>query len=131
MYVTDQQDFTNAAVSCETSLGPLQLLHLLKALEKELGRRGGQRYGPREIDLDLIAYGSASYRFEAAGTVVLQVPHPLVAERRFVLQPLNDLCPKAVLPGLGRISDLLEKTNEQQGDVVRLEHALLPIHGPG
>ncbi len=131
MYITDQPPFLNAAASGETDLGPLPLLRLLKQLETELGRSPAERYGPREIDLDLIAYGSAAYSYDADGREVLRVPHPRVVERRFVLQPLSDLSNDLVLPGLGSIGDLLEKTKDQEADVVRLEHAVLPIHGPG
>ena len=131
MYVTDQPAFLNAALSAETDLGPLPLLHLLKGLEREIGRGVAPRYGPREIDIDLIAYGSASYRFFRQGENVLTVPHPRVGERRFVLQPLNDVASDAVLPGLGSVQELLAKTIGQEKDVVRLVDAVLPIHGHG
>jgi 2-amino-4-hydroxy-6-hydroxymethyldihydropteridine diphosphokinase len=131
MYVTDQSPFLNAALSAETGLGPLPLLQLLKATERTVGRTESPRYGPREIDIDLIAYGCATYRFVFQGEIVLQVPHPRVVERRFVLQPVHDVAPGAVLPGLGAVNELLSKTIDQENDVLRLEDAVLPIHGPG
>lgn len=131
MYVTDQPPFLNAALAAETELGPLPLLHLLKRTEERIGRTAAPRCGPREIDIDLIAYGSASYRFSDRGEIVLAVPHPRVDERRFVLQPLHDVAPLAVLPGLGSVAELLAKTIGQEGDVVRLVDAVLPLHGKG
>ncbi len=128
MYVQEQQAFLNAALRAKTCCYPLQLLRLLKDIEAEVGRRAGQRFGPREIDIDLITYGCLIYRFRG-GEKTLEVPHPRVAERRFVLQPLADVSPDASLPGMGSIRDLLARTSEQAEDVQRIEHALLPIHG--
>jgi 2-amino-4-hydroxy-6-hydroxymethyldihydropteridine diphosphokinase len=128
MYLTDQQPFLNAALRAKTLCYPLQLLRLLKDTEVEVGRRAGKRFGPREIDIDLIAYGCLRYHFKG-GERPLEVPHPRVAERRFVLQPLSDVSPDASLPGMGSIRELLDRTSEQARDVQRIEHALLPIHG--
>lgn len=109
LYVADQPRFLNAVAVGETSLGPRELLGFLKGLEAELGRSPRQRYGPREIDLDLVAYGSLSYRYREAGATVLQVPHPALGERGFVLGPLAELEPEWVLPGLGRVGDLADR----------------------
>ncbi len=128
MYVTDQQPFLNAALRAKTGCYPLELLRLLKDTEGEVGRQAGQRFGPREIDIDLITYGCLMYRFKG-GERELQVPHPRVPERRFVLQPLFDVSPDASLPGIGSIRDLLARTSEQAQDVQRIEDALLPILG--
>jgi 2-amino-4-hydroxy-6-hydroxymethyldihydropteridine diphosphokinase len=128
MYVEDQKPFLNAALRAATTLSPMALLKTLKGLEGEVGRSAGQRYGPREIDIDLIAYGCLRYRFRG-GARDLELPHPRVAERRFVLQPLFDVNPDARLPGLGLVRELLQRTSEQAHDVHRIEHALLPIFG--
>ncbi len=127
MYVADQPPFLNAALCGISHDGPLLLLRKLKDLEQELGRTPRERNGPREIDIDLLAYGSLKYRF--AGGLRLTVPHPRVVERRFVLQPLADLAFDFHLPGLGTVRELLIQTNDQAADVVRLDHALLPVHG--
>lgn len=82
------------------------------------------RYGPREIDLDLIGYGSLSYSFEG-GEKPLTVPHPKTAERRFVLAPLFELAPGYKLVGLGSVDELLVQTNDQADDVQRLDNAQL------
>jgi 2-amino-4-hydroxy-6-hydroxymethyldihydropteridine diphosphokinase len=78
----------NAVVEAETSLLPLQLLHTLLKIERELGRRRLTPHGPRAIDLDILFYGSSVIRSRE-----LEVPHPRLTERRFVLIPLAQLAP--------------------------------------
>lgn len=124
MYVEDQPAFLNAALVGETQLGPRSLLQLLKSIECEIGRRARQRYGPREIDLDLIAYGSLAYAFEG-GEKPLVLPHPKTIERRFVLMPLSEIAPELKLVGLGTVAELLGQTKSQAGDVERLDDAQL------
>ncbi|KAL3677957.1 hypothetical protein R1sor_020913 [Riccia sorocarpa] len=86
-YVTDQPPFLNSAVKASTRLDPQTLLKQLKTIEFQLGRtQGGVRYGPRPIDLDILYYGSLTLETDA-----LQIPHPRIAERPFVLAPLVDL----------------------------------------
>jgi 2-amino-4-hydroxy-6-hydroxymethyldihydropteridine diphosphokinase len=126
MYVTDQPPFLNAAVRVRTCLGPLPVLKFLKATEASIGRQARERNGPREIDLDLIAYGTLAYTFRD-GTVRLQVPHPRAHERRFVMAPLADIAANDHMPGIGRIRELLEATNEQAETVQVHEHAVLPL----
>lgn len=122
MYVEDQPPFLNAAVMGECELGPLQLLGLLKKIEAQIGRQKRERNGPREIDLDLVAYGSLAYRGPR-----LQVPHPRTPERRFVLLPMFDIQPELRLATMGTVRDLLAQTQSQAEDVVPIEDALLPI----
>ncbi len=101
----DQPRFLNAAAALETGLEPRALLDRLLEVERELGRtRDGPRFGPRTIDLDLLLYGDRV--IDEPGLVV---PHPRLAERRFVLEPLAELDPDLVVPGLGRVSDLLAR----------------------
>ncbi|XVE91639.1 hypothetical protein REPUB_Repub01dG0027200 [Reevesia pubescens] len=85
-YVTDQPRFLNSAVRGVTKLGPHELLGVLKKIEKDMGRTGGIRYGPRPIDLDILFYGK--YRI---GSDILTVPHERIWERPFVMAPLMDL----------------------------------------
>lgn len=117
MYVTDQAAFLNGALLARTDLAPRALLKLLKGIEQDMGRQGRERNGPREIDLDLVAYGCLIYVFRQAGQEILRIPHPKTPERRFVLQPLADIDPSFVLPGLGKVDDLLSGTEEQANDV--------------
>ena len=98
----DQPDYLNAAVSVVTRLDPLALHAALRALETRLGKRTpAVRYGPRRIDLDLLAHGEAAF-----DTATLVVPHPRLHERAFVLYPLADIAPELWIPGRGRVSDL-------------------------
>jgi 2-amino-4-hydroxy-6-hydroxymethyldihydropteridine diphosphokinase len=99
----DQPRFLNGAVEVETGLPPRPLLERLLAVEAALGRRrDGLRYGPRTIDLDLLLYGE-----EVVDEPGLTVPHPRLAERRFVLEPLHELAPDLVVPGRGAVLELL------------------------
>ena len=103
--VVDQPRFLNAATRLATDLAPYPLLERLLAVEQQLGRvRSGERYGPRTIDLDLLLYGD-----EIVDEPGLRVPHPRLAERRFVLEPLAELDPGLVVPGLGPIQTLLSE----------------------
>lgn len=78
-----QGKFLNAAIKIETFLVPRLLLRNLKRIERELGRTKTVRWGPRIIDLDILFYGGS-----LIATGALQVPHPRIFERRFVLEPL-------------------------------------------
>jgi len=91
----DQPPYLNAALVTETALAPLSLLAELKAIEHYLGRRPERRWGPRPIDLDILFYGDS--RIDLPD---LQVPHPRILERAFVLAPLSDVWPGG-LPVLG------------------------------
>jgi 2-amino-4-hydroxy-6-hydroxymethyldihydropteridine diphosphokinase len=100
--IVDQPRFLNAAAKLETRLTPRQLLDRLLGVERELGRVRTERYGPRTIDLDLLVYGD-----EVVDEPGLLVPHPRLHERRFVLEPLNDLDPGLIVPGQGSVRALL------------------------
>ena len=98
----EQPDFVNAAALLRTGLSPRAFLDQLKAIERARGReRDGIRWGPRTLDLDLLAYD---------GLVLedpdLTVPHPGIAARNFVLLPLREIAPDFEIPGLGRVRDL-------------------------
>lgn len=101
----DQPPYLNAAIIAETDLEPHALLGELKRIEFELGRREGRRWGPRPIDLDILFYGSLELDSET-----LTIPHPRIAERSFVLAPLDELF-DGPLPVLGKSPrELLEVT---------------------
>lgn len=99
-----QPDYCNAAAALLTRLPALELLAALKGIEAAHGRdRSGDvsRWGPRNLDLDLLVYG----RVEMAGPQ-LTLPHPGMGSRNFVLLPLIEVAPGLRIPGLGRLADL-------------------------
>ncbi|MEN1927907.1 2-amino-4-hydroxy-6-hydroxymethyldihydropteridine diphosphokinase [Luteimonas sp. MJ250] len=103
--VQAQPDFINAVAVLETTLGARALLEALLAIERDHGREraeDGSRWGPRTLDLDLLLHGDAVV--DEPGLVV---PHPLLHVRAFVLVPLAEVAPDAVVPGLGRADALL------------------------
>lgn len=102
--VAEQPRFVNAAAMVETDLAPRELLDALLGVERKLGRERGERWGPRTIDLDLLLFGGAT--LDEPG---LTLPHPRLHERRFVLEPLAELDPDLVVPGRGRVSELLSE----------------------
>ena len=99
-----QPDYLNAVIAADTALPPEVLLDALLAIERAHGRvRDGARYGPRTLDLDLLLYGE-----QRVDSAVLQVPHPQLALRAFVLLPLAELAPLLVIPGTGAtVTELL------------------------
>ena len=101
--VVDQPRFVNGAAALETSLRPRELLERLLDVERSLGRDRAveERWGPRTLDLDLLLYGGES--IDEPG---LEVPHPRLAERAFVLEPLLELDPDLRLPDGRPLRDL-------------------------
>ena len=93
----DQPMFLNAAVALETTLEPLPLLDRLLAIEQSFGRERGIPNGPRTLDLDLLLYGDRI--LNSAG---LQLPHPRMTERPFVLVPMVEIAPDLIHPCAGR-----------------------------
>jgi 2-amino-4-hydroxy-6-hydroxymethyldihydropteridine diphosphokinase len=108
--VPDQPPFFNAVCRLSAGLEPQALLRFLKNLEQEIGRRpGGQKWGPRPIDLDILLYDD-----RVVDAPELKVPHPRLAERAFVLVPLCELAPGLRHPLLGKpIKDLLASVGEK------------------
>ena len=102
--VTDQPQFLNGVAALETELEPRELLDVLLAVERRLGRERRERWGPRTIDLDLLLYGD-----EVVDEPGLTVPHPRLPERCFALEPLADLAPKLIVPGYGGVEELLSE----------------------
>ena len=93
-YSEPQPDFLNAVAEIETTLAPVALLALCKQVEADEGRDfGGPRHGPRPLDLDVLLLGSETLAVQG-----LEIPHPGIRERRFVLEPLLELDPGACLP---------------------------------
>jgi 2-amino-4-hydroxy-6-hydroxymethyldihydropteridine diphosphokinase len=99
-----QNDFVNAVAGLLTQLTPGELLAALRGIESAAGRVRAERWGPRTLDLDLLVYGD-----RRIAEPDLTVPHPGIAERGFVLRPLNDVAPTLDVPGVGRVEELLKK----------------------
>jgi 2-amino-4-hydroxy-6-hydroxymethyldihydropteridine diphosphokinase len=109
-----QPAFLNQVLKIRTNMQPDDLLNQLLGIEKKMGRIRQEKMGPRLIDLDILFYDSLIYLSE-----ILQIPHPLLHERRFVLQPLADLCPEYIHPLINKpIRQLLIECPDQL-DVTR------------
>ncbi|MEI9814783.1 MAG: 2-amino-4-hydroxy-6-hydroxymethyldihydropteridine diphosphokinase [Acidobacteriota bacterium] len=107
--VLDQPDFLNQVIEVETDLFPRQLLDRAKHVERKMGRVVTQVKGPRIIDVDILLYGNAVV--SAPG---LEIPHPSIADRRFVLEPLAELAPGLRHPGNKRtVRQMLRGIPEQ------------------
>ena len=103
--VSDQDWFLNCVIEVETDVEPKALLSSLKSIERKLGRTKTMKNGPRSIDIDILFYGN-----EVVQTKSLVIPHPLLQERLFVLQPLMDLNPCFMHPVLQKtIQELYEE----------------------
>lgn len=112
---TDQDDFLNAVVEIDTSLAPRSLLVTTKRIETELQRVREQHWGPRTIDLDILLYDDT-----VLSEPHLNLPHPEVMNRAFVLVPLVEIAPRKRLPSGECVSDLLRELGEVRGvDIYR------------
>jgi 2-amino-4-hydroxy-6-hydroxymethyldihydropteridine diphosphokinase len=122
--VSDQPAFLNAVAEISTILPAADLLAALHGIENDLGRTRTVRFGPRTCDLDLLLYGDLE-----SDDPALLLPHPRLAERRFVLDPLTELAPMLELPDGRRVRDLRHAVRDQ--GVRRLDGSLeLPARLP-
>jgi len=116
MYIQDQNSFYNIAakISVGNKMGPFGLLGLIKGIEYYMGRKKAVvRYGPRPIDIDILYYGS-----EKIESDILQIPHPRIAERRFVLLPLSEIAPEIEIKGMNIEEYLKNKDLHGKVDLV-------------
>jgi len=102
----DQPDFLNAVAEVETRLAPRELLDGLLRIEREHGRVRDAPNAPRTLDLDIVLYDEKTVSEHG-----LEIPHPRMLERAFVLVPLAEIAPDAVVPGKGRVTDLLKRVD--------------------
>jgi 2-amino-4-hydroxy-6-hydroxymethyldihydropteridine diphosphokinase len=108
--LTDQAAFLNMAAAVSTDLDPEGLLAVLLQIEQRLGRERIVRWGPRTIDLDILLYGAQQIR-----TPDLEIPHPRMSERLFVLVPLNDIYMEETVPGIGDLAARLRSLDGRHG----------------
>ena len=109
---SDQPQFLNAAIEVQTMFDPYKLLSVLHETENALGRERDVEWGPRTIDLDILLYDN-----QIVSDDKLQIPHPLLHERLFVLKPLSEIAPKALHPALEKtIIDIYEERKNEIGD---------------
>lgn len=111
---TDQAWFLNGAARVETELSPLDLLDAVKSVESDMGRdQGGVRFGPRPIDIDIIFYDDLILKDER-----LEIPHPRMDKRAFVLTPLCDIDSEIIHPEINRnLRDLLAEIDDPTQEV--------------
>ena len=110
----EQPEFINAVAELDTTLDPHALLAQLRRIEADAGRARQERWGPRSLDLDLLTYDSV--RIE---TPELQLPHPRMAQRAFVLIPLAELAPDLLLDAGLRVSDALARLDRSGIEALR------------
>jgi 2-amino-4-hydroxy-6-hydroxymethyldihydropteridine diphosphokinase len=116
----DQPDFINAVVRASCRIGCYVLLEALQEIEKRFGRtRDGERFGPRSLDLDLLMYAD-----QTVSSPQLELPHPRMHERLFVLEPLTEIEGDITIPGRGRLSVLRQACLDQR--VQRLGDGVCP-----
>ncbi|MCW8976659.1 MAG: 2-amino-4-hydroxy-6-hydroxymethyldihydropteridine diphosphokinase, partial [Sedimenticola sp.] len=100
----DQPDYINAVAAVETYLEPHPLLAELQAIEQQHGRKRERRWGARTLDMDLLIYGD-----RVLSDATLTLPHPGLAERAFVLYPLQQIAQSLIVPGLGSVDSLVTR----------------------
>ncbi|NWF52525.1 MAG: 2-amino-4-hydroxy-6-hydroxymethyldihydropteridine diphosphokinase [Nitrospirae bacterium] len=103
--IKDQPYFLNMAIEIETELNPIELLKILKNIENKIGRKESFKWGPRIIDLDILLFNNLIFKEDS-----LEIPHPLMHKRNFVLLPLCEIAPDRIHPLLKKkISDLIKE----------------------
>jgi 2-amino-4-hydroxy-6-hydroxymethyldihydropteridine diphosphokinase len=111
-----QPDYLNGVVALSTNLNPEQLLRALQSIELAQGRLRGQRWAARTLDLDIALYGP-----EVIDLPHLQIPHPRLQERNFVILPLYEIAPELTLPDGTTIAELARDCNKS--DIEQLKHS--------
>ncbi len=111
--VEDQPDFLNAILLVEVDQTPLELLHRGQELENAAGRVRVQKWGPRTLDVDIVAAWDSDATEITSDTEELRLPHPHAHERAFVLQPWLEINPDAVLGGQ-RVAELLDELSDDE-----------------
>ncbi len=118
----EQPAFLNMVIEVQTDLPPVDLLVYLKGLEVQMGRLPTIQYGPRLIDIDILLYADLVF-----SSPNLDIPHPRMSERAFVLVPLNELAPNLRHPQTGMsVSEMLAQVDSSQ--IIRVDSGVEPTH---
>lgn len=117
---TDQPRFLNAVLEIETALEPRELFAEVKSIEQQVGRTESERWGPREIDIDILLYDGLVFSDD-----VVTVPHPELERRKFVLVPLKEIAPDLVHPVNGMTMEELVAACKDAGRVVQSYHKII------
>jgi 2-amino-4-hydroxy-6-hydroxymethyldihydropteridine diphosphokinase len=120
VYVINQDPFYNAVVDVETTLPPEDLLATCKEIEIEVGRVMRNRWGPREIDIDVLAMIDDEGKLVQVNTPSLQLPHPRIGERRFVIEPLREIDPSLIPKQLDKQMLVRQKAQVVEGAVLSI-----------
>lgn len=104
----DQPDFVNAVAVIETKIEPVDLLHVVQGIEREMGRVRNFRWGPRVIDIDVLVYDGRT-----VDTPELTIPHPRMMERAFVMAPLSEIAPDIILPDGRKPGEVSQELRDQ------------------
>ena len=115
--MTDQADFLNQVIEVSTTLAPAEILTQLLAIEQQFGRVRDVRWGPRSIDLDLLLQGDTQLKTE-----MLEVPHPRMQDRKFILIPLVEIAPDVLHPGLGLTAQALLAATKDTSSVSLIQN---------
>jgi 2-amino-4-hydroxy-6-hydroxymethyldihydropteridine diphosphokinase len=115
--MTDQADFLNQVIEVSTTLAPAEILTQLLAIEQQFGRVRDVRWGPRSIDLDLLLQGDTQLKTE-----MLEVPHPRMQDRKFILIPLVEIAPDVLHPGLGLTAQALLAATKDTSSVTLIRN---------
>jgi 2-amino-4-hydroxy-6-hydroxymethyldihydropteridine diphosphokinase len=116
--VRDQPDFVNQAIEIETDFTPAELLRRVLSIETKFGRvrEEGKQWQPRTIDIDILLYGDTLVK-----TNHLEIPHPRMKERNFVLLPLMEIAPELIHPTLKKTIEDLYMESDDESEVLRME----------
>jgi 2-amino-4-hydroxy-6-hydroxymethyldihydropteridine diphosphokinase len=127
MYLENQPAFLNCALELKTQSELQEALETCKQIEKEIGRQQTIKYGPRELDIDIICAVDEHNEPIELNTNTLQIPHPKATERKFVLEPLAEINPNLILENDQTVMDFLIQEHIQNQQCEKLDDAVLSI----